>query len=234
MPTVRVNDISVYYETHGAGEALVLIAGLNSDHRLFRSVVPRLAEQYQVIVFDSRGIGQSAGAESPFTLATLADDTAGLLHALGSMGAHVLGVSLGGRIAAALALQHPDLVRSLILVSTCMEPPRRSWHQRLVGLLLRLPWVRHGNAYSVVVRQRAATRSFNCTDRLHGIRVPTLILLGKKDKLAPRALGQKMHERIVGSRLITFGGGHLFFLLRATQFMDAVRTFLASITTDQP
>jgi pimeloyl-ACP methyl ester carboxylesterase len=223
----------MFYETHGAGEALVLIGGLNSDHTLFRAFMPRLAGHYRVIVFDNRGIGQSTGAESAFTMATLADDTAGLLRALGITRAHVLGVSLGGRIAAALALQHGDLVRSLMLVSTCLEPPPRTWHQRWVGLLLRLPWVRRGNSYRVVARQRAATRSFDCTERLHEIRVPTLILLGEKDGLAPRDLARKMHEGIAGSRMITFGGGHLFFLLRAAPFMDAVLAFLGSMTAEQ-
>jgi pimeloyl-ACP methyl ester carboxylesterase len=56
MPTVRVNDVGLYYETYGSGPALVLIAGLNSDHTLFRSFIPRLAERYQVIVFDNRGL----------------------------------------------------------------------------------------------------------------------------------------------------------------------------------
>ena len=59
MLTVRVNNVRLYYETHGSGPALVLIAGLNSDHTLFRSFISRLAERYQVIVFDNRGIGQS-------------------------------------------------------------------------------------------------------------------------------------------------------------------------------
>jgi pimeloyl-ACP methyl ester carboxylesterase len=229
MPAVPVNAIRLYYETHGSGEALVLIGGLNSDHTFFRLFVPRLAAHYQVIVFDNRGIGQSTGSDGEFTIDTLADDTAGLLQALGIMRAHVLGVSLGGRIAAALTLRHAGLVRSLILVSTCMEPPPRSWQQRSVGLMLRVPWVRKGNAYSVVARQRAATRSFNCTNRLHEIRVPTLILVGRKDRLAPQYLAQSMHERIAGSRLITFGGGHLFFLLRAAPFMDAVLAFVGSI-----
>jgi pimeloyl-ACP methyl ester carboxylesterase len=148
MPTVRVKDVGLYYETHGSGPALVLIAGLNSDHTLFRSFIPRLAERYQVIVLDNRGIGQSTGAESAFTIETLAENTAGLLHALGLTRAHVLGVSLGGRIAAALALQDLDLVRSLLLVSTCLEPPPRTWHQRWIGLLLRLPFVRGDNACS--------------------------------------------------------------------------------------
>ena len=202
---------------------VALIAGLNSDHTLFRAFIPRLAEHYQVIVLDNRGIGQSGGAASAFTIEALADDTAGLLQELGLTGVHVLGVSLGGRISAALALQHADLV------STCLEPPPRTWHQRAVGLVLRLPFIRNGNADSVVRRQRAARRRFNVTDRLHQIRVPTLLLVGRKDRLAPRALVQTMHERIAGSRLITFEGGHLVFLRRATLFLDTVLAFLAAI-----
>jgi pimeloyl-ACP methyl ester carboxylesterase len=229
MPTAVVADITLYYQSRGAGSPLLLIAGLNSDHSLFRSFVSRLAARCQVIMFDNRGIGRSTGAQSPFTLDTLADDAAGLLRALGIERAHVLGVSLGGRIAAALALRHPALVRSLVFVSTSMEPPPRSWHQRWVGLVLRLPFVRGGNAYDVVMRQRAATRAFNCTDQLHEIHVPTLILHGRKDQLAPLLLVERMHERIDGSRVVTFGGRHLFFLLRAGEFLDAVLAFLASI-----
>lgn len=229
MPEARVGDITLYYETHGDGVPLVLIGGLNSDHALFRSLVPRLADRFQVTVFDNRGIGRSTGAESLFTVETLAYDTAGLLRDLGIANAYVLGVSLGGRIALALALAHPELVRGLILVSTSAEPPPGTWHRRWVGLMLRLPLVRKGNSYAVVTRQRTATRCFNCTDRLCEIRVPTLILQGKRDGLAPYRLAEAMHERIGGSRMVGFGGGHLFFILHAKQFVDEVMAFLGSL-----
>jgi pimeloyl-ACP methyl ester carboxylesterase len=229
MPTVRVNDVGLYDETHGSGPALVRIAGLNSDHTLFRSFIPRLAERYQVIVFDNRGIGQSTGAESAFTIEILAEDTVGLLRVLGITRAHVLGVSLGGRIAAALTLGHPERVRSLVLVSTTMEPPPRTWHQRWISLVLCLPLVRGGTPYAVVTQQRAASRAFNCTNRLHEIRVPTLILVGKKDPLVPAHLAEVMHARIAGSKMIACGGGHIFFMRQAQEFMDAVRAFLDSL-----
>ncbi len=226
MPAVQVNDIGVHYEESGSGPPLLLIAGLNSDHSLFRVFIPRLAERYRTIVFDNRGIGQSTGADTPFTVESLADDSAELIRALDIGSAHVLGVSLGGRIAAALTLRHAALVRSLILVSTVPEPPPRTWHQRWVGLALRLPFIRGANAYRVVLRQRAAARRFNCTDRLREIGVPTPILHGRKDALAPYRAVRDMHERIEGSKVRTFPGGHLFFLLRARQFVDAVLEFL--------
>jgi pimeloyl-ACP methyl ester carboxylesterase len=109
MPTVRVNDVGLYDETHGSGPALVRIAGLNSDHTLFRSFIPRLAERYQVIVFDNRGIGQSTGAESAFTIEMLAEDTVGLLRVLGITRAHVLVAGRGGRDAPSTK-PGPDLI----------------------------------------------------------------------------------------------------------------------------
>jgi pimeloyl-ACP methyl ester carboxylesterase len=229
MPVARVNDIEMYYEVQGEGSALLLISGLNSDHGLFRLFVPRWAERYRVIVFDNRGVGRSTGKETPFTVESLADDAAALLGALGIERAHVLGISLGGRIAAALALQHPALVRSLILVSAVLQPPPQTWRRRWIGLLLRLPSVRHGTPYAVVVRQFAAGRRFNCMDRLQELRIPVLILHGSKDSSVPRRVVQLMHERIGGSQITAFPGHHLFFLLRAKQFTDAVLQFLDAV-----
>ena len=123
MPTVRVNDIDMYYEIHGEGEPVVLIAGLNSDHTLYQKlgIIPRLAERYKVVAFDNRGVGQSGKPDIPYSIEMMADDTAGLLHALGIEQAHLLGTSMGGRIATALALRHPQQVKSLILVSTILK-----------------------------------------------------------------------------------------------------------------
>lgn len=210
MPIARVNDINMYYEIHGTGEPLVLIVGLNSDHTLYRSFLPKLVPHNQVILFDNRGVGQSSKPDIPYSIEMMADDTAGLLDALGMAGAHILGTSMGGRIAVTLALQHPRHVKSLILVSPVMTMkgvPRR----RLLPLILRIPKIRGPHPYYVVVRQMAASRAFDCMDRLGEIQVPTLILHGKADKSAPYPLVEAMHRGIKDSEMITFNGGHLFF-----------------------
>jgi len=231
MPIVRVNDIDMYYEIHGEGEPLVLIAGLNSDHKLYRSILPRLAANYQVIVFDNRGVGQSSKPDIPYSIEMMADDTAGLLDALDSAGAHILGTSMGGRIAAALALQHPRHVKSLILVSTVMtmKGVPRTLSRRLLPLILRIPAIRGSHPYYVFARQLKASRAFDCMDRLGEIQVPTLILHGKDDKSAPYNLVEAMHRGIKDSEMITFDGGHLFFLMRPQQFMAAIEDFLNSL-----
>jgi pimeloyl-ACP methyl ester carboxylesterase len=77
-----------------------------------------------------------------------------------------------------------------------------------------------------VVRQREASRTYDATDRLHEIRVPTLILHGKKDRVAPYRLAEEMHAGIRGSKMITFNGGHLFLFLRQKRLLDVVLEFL--------
>lgn len=233
MPTIKVNDIDIYYEILGAGEPLVLIAGLNSDHKLYRSVLPRLAASHQVIVFDNRGVGRSSKPDIPYSIEMMAGDTAGLLDALGITEAHILGTSMGGRIAVALALQHPHHVKSLILVSTVMtmKGVPRTLSRRLTFLMLRIPAIRGPHPYYVLIRQMAASRAFDCMDRLGEIQVPTLILHGKRDKSVPYPLVEAMHRGIKGSEMITFNGGHLFFIMRPQQFLAAIEDFLASLSS---
>jgi 3-oxoadipate enol-lactonase len=233
MPTVRVNDIKMYYEIHGEGEPVVLIAGLNCDHTLFRGIIPQLAESYQVVAFDNRGMGQTDKPDIPYSIEMMADDTAGLLSALGIEQAHMLGTSMGGRIAVALALQHPQQVKSLILVSTVMKSLKGStmdmtWSRRLIPLMLKIPMIRGPHPYYAVARQREASITYDCMDRLNEIHVPTLILHGKKDKVAPYRLAEAMRSGIKDSKMLTFPGGHLFFFVRQKQFIEAIADFLDS------
>lgn len=164
----------------------------------------------------------------------MADDTAGLLHALGITQAHLLGTSMGGRIAAALALQHPQQVKSLILVSTIVKSLKgtpMTWSRLQVNLMLKIPLIRGPHPYYAAVRQLEATRAYDGMDRLNEIHVPTLTLHGKKDKIAPYHLAQAMHSGIKDSKMLTFQGGHLFFIMRPQQFIEAIADFLESVQT---
>jgi 3-oxoadipate enol-lactonase len=124
MPRIKANDIELYYETHGAGKPLVLISGIGYTLWQWHRMVPYLAEHFQVITFDNRGVGQSDKPAGPYTAQTLAADTAGLLDALGIEKAVVMGHSMGGFVAQALALDVPERVEKLILCSTNFGGPR--------------------------------------------------------------------------------------------------------------
>ncbi|MBI5565294.1 MAG: alpha/beta fold hydrolase [Chloroflexi bacterium] len=123
MPNVNVNDITLAYETHGSGEPLVLISGIGYDRWEWHKMVAGLAQHFTVIVFDNRGVGHSDKPAGPYSAQMLADDTAGLIAALGYERAHVMGHSMGGYIAQALALSHPELIDKLILASTNFGGP---------------------------------------------------------------------------------------------------------------
>jgi pimeloyl-ACP methyl ester carboxylesterase len=88
--------------------------------------------------------------------------------------------------------------------------------------------IRGPHPYYAVARQLEASRTYDCIDRLNEIHVPTLILHGKKDKTAPYRLAEAMHTGIKDSKMITFHGCHLFFILRQKQFIDAIADFLDS------
>jgi pimeloyl-ACP methyl ester carboxylesterase len=118
MPKTRVNDIELYYEIHGAGDPLVLITGLGYGIWSWFKQIPAFAQKYQVVVFDNRGVGGSDKPDCEYSIKMLADDAYALLKNLGLARAHVLGASMGGFIAQQLALDHPELVKSLILCCT--------------------------------------------------------------------------------------------------------------------
>jgi 3-oxoadipate enol-lactonase len=120
MPTVKVGDINIYYESQGDGEALLLIMGYGAYSGHWAPLIPSFPGEYRVISFDNRGTGRSDKPDIPYTIKMMADDAKGLLDAIGVDSAHVFGVSMGGMIAQEFALNYPDKLRSLILgCTTC-------------------------------------------------------------------------------------------------------------------
>ncbi len=119
MPFAQVNDIRLYYDCHGEGGALLLLSGTGEtgdNWRIFQ--VPAFSRAHQVITFDYRGVGKSDKPDVPYSTRQFAADAVGLLDALGVERAHVMGHSMGGRVAQWMALDYPERVRSLILSSS--------------------------------------------------------------------------------------------------------------------
>jgi pimeloyl-ACP methyl ester carboxylesterase len=117
MSHADVNGVSLYYEEHGSGEPLVLLHGGIGAGEMFEPIVPALAAGRRVITVDLQGHGGTADVDRPLRPETMADDVAALIEHLGLERADLMGYSLGGYVALRTAIQHPERVRRLVLVS---------------------------------------------------------------------------------------------------------------------
>jgi pimeloyl-ACP methyl ester carboxylesterase len=229
VPNVDVDGLSMYYEEHGDGPWLVLILGLAGDVEEFGELIGSLAGHHRVLAFDNRGGGRTGKPDSPYTIGMMAEDTAGLMRAVGIERADVLGISLGGRIAMELAVRHPHRVHRLVLVSTAARVINSRRRRLVLGLLSRvLPYrgPRRQPRYAFEHQRDASTR-YDGRGRLPEIHQPTLILHGRRDSSAPYPLAEELHAGIAGSTFVSFDGGHLFLVKGEKQpFHDEVAKFL--------
>jgi pimeloyl-ACP methyl ester carboxylesterase len=115
---VDANGVTYYYEIHGEGEPVLVLHGGLGSIDMFAPLPPSRAPHRQVIAVDLHGHGRTALGDRPISLVDMGDDMATLLGALGYGQVDVLGYSMGGGVAFRLAVQHPETVRRLVLVST--------------------------------------------------------------------------------------------------------------------
>lgn len=120
MPKIKVNDIEMYYETHGdSGPYLTLMCGLGANLVSWDlELVEALSSKTRLILFDNRGAGRSDKPDIEYSIEMLADDAASFLDALGIEQTNVLGASMGGMIAQEFALRHPGKTIGLMLCCT--------------------------------------------------------------------------------------------------------------------
>jgi 3-oxoadipate enol-lactonase len=118
MPLANVNGIRLYYQAHGQGEVLLLIPGLGAGHEAWFRQLHAFRNHFRVVTFDPRSIGKSDRPKQPYGFRSLADDIVCLMDHLSVGKAHILGQSLGGIVAQEVAVDYPDRVMKLVLVSS--------------------------------------------------------------------------------------------------------------------
>lgn len=141
MPKLQVDDIELYYETTGEGPPVLLLHGLGSSARDWENQIPEFSRSYRVIACDVRGHGRSGKPPGPYSVARFARDVAELLRALDASPAHIIGLSMGGMIAFQIAVDFPDLVRSLVIINSGPAVILKKFSQR-TGVQLRFFIVR--------------------------------------------------------------------------------------------
>ena len=264
--TVAVNGVRIAYRFDGPPEGRVVLMSnsLMSSFDMWDWTVPALADRYRVLRYDTRGHGRSATPPGPYSIASLADDAAGLLDALGIEAAHFVGLSMGGMVGQQLGARYPGKVLSLSLCDTASEmPPREMWEERLAiaasqgipglaeGTLKRWftePFIRRapgdiekvrgmilGTGVEGYMACAGAIRDMAQTTMLLAITAPTLVLTGRQDPATTVAHATVLHRVIAGSRLVILeDAAHLSNIEQPLAFNAALRAFIDEIDGGLP
>lgn len=127
----RVNGVDIAYQEFGQGSPLILLHGGFGSVEMFGPNVDLLARSHRVVGVDLQAHGRTPAPDRPMRFETMADDVAALIEHLGLERAAVMGFSLGGGVALRTAIQHPDVVERLVLVSTPFQ--RSGWHPEMTA-----------------------------------------------------------------------------------------------------
>lgn len=136
MASFERHRCRLHYAVYGHGEPVVLLHGLGSSSQDWELQVPTLSRQYQVILMDIRGHGQSDRPRDGYRIDTFSDDLLALLDHLGTGPVHLVGLSMGGMVGFQFAVDHPQRLRSLCIVNSAPEVKRHTlrhwlwWAQR--------------------------------------------------------------------------------------------------------
>lgn len=253
----RVSYLAAENSRAGTDLTILLIHGAGVSARSWAEQLRRVGQVLRVLAIDLPRHGES----DPIPEATVedyADATHSLLGVLETGPVFVAGHSLGGAVALALAVRHPEVVKGLILLSTCAKLPESD--SSLGNLLWYLPgsirkfiffsmakkilfapgapsWaVRLGMEEfrtcrpETILQDVAAAKAMDLEELAAGLRVPTLILCGSRDKLTPPVLSKRLNDLIPGSRLhIVEGAGHMLPLEASERVDQELLDFVESV-----
>ena len=241
---VDIGDHETVFSETGQGEPYILIHSLGADWRVWRDVIPLMIDEYRLIAYDLRGHGYASNAPKIEAMQTYVDDLARLLDILNLRKVRIAGLSLGGAIAQMFALQYPERVTSLALLSTMASGARETYLARaeaaeregmpaqVAPTLLRWltpeivaesPWyvryLRERVIRAQVPNWAAAWRTlagFDVADRLGELRVPTHLIAAEADGQAtgPEVM-KALADRIPQARFsVVAGAPHLSPLVK--------------------
>jgi pimeloyl-ACP methyl ester carboxylesterase len=139
MPNIRLpTGVDLYYETHGQGEPLIFVPSTAYSGEVWKPSQMPLANALNLIFHDPRGCGRSVATQSVYTIDQMALDIVALMDHLKLSSAHLIGHSMGGRIALSLAQNFPGRVKSLIMAASGSGPAARLGSDCVPGLPHRL------------------------------------------------------------------------------------------------
>ncbi|KYG32989.1 alpha/beta fold hydrolase [Priestia endophytica] len=235
MPKVKINNVELYYEVKGSGNAIVFTHGASWNHRQWKPQIDELAKQYKTITWDVRGHGQSSLPKGKVDSEDFSKDLIGLLAHLNVKQVHLCGLSMGGHISLQTAIRHPEFVKSLILIGTPFTNTY-NWFEKLFVPINRWSSIFIPMRVMAIIQARMlskfnsnnkqyikesvtsiplnhwiriwhAVSTMESGDDLHKINCPTLILQGDHDTMTERQQ-REMAKRIPLSKLVYIKNAH--------------------------
>ena len=223
-------DIQLNYSEKGSGEVLILLHGNGKDTSYFVHQMEYFSRFYRVIAVDTRGHGLSPRGTKPFTIAQFAEDLYNFMVERNIPSANILGFSDGGNIALTFALNHPEMVKKLILNGANLNPAGvKAVYQRPIE-----------EAYKRYLEKSDTDARMKYKAELYGLMVnepnftpedisqmdiPTLVIAGKKDMI------KTTHTKLIAkslpnSILSIIEGDHFIANSNHCEFNEAVHRFL--------
>ena len=242
----------LWYERSGSGDPVVLLHAGVVDGRIWAPVVPLLASRYDVVLYDQRAYGRSAGWDDPYSLA---DDLFGVMDEVGFEGAALVGLSRGGRIALDAVLERPERVSRLALVASALPGHEPTWnvpddlarrwdeaeaagdYAALAEIDLEL-WAPLGADAELRAMFHENAEASNGADpdvepeppaaeRLAEIDLPVLVVTGDRDVPAMTEIGDVLERRIAGAgRVVISEADHMVPWRRPQELANVLAAFL--------
>ena len=252
METVHVGPAPrIALSVHGSGPLVLFLHGIGGNRHHWNEQLPVFATRCKAVAWDARGYGQSDDYAGGLKFEDFTADVLRVLDHFKQPKAHLVGLSMGGRIARNFALRHPDRVAKLVLANTtpgfdALTPEqvkkfveeRKNRSPESIRALIS----RHARAGAYedllasfkALRQPSYLKTLEASvsqDRaasIERIRAPTLVITSDEDKVYPPSIARNMAKRIPGARLaVISGAGHLSNLEQPAQFNQVVLRFLS-------
>ena len=246
----KVNDIELYYDQYGEGDPIIFSHGWLDDCSVWNPQTKVFATSHTVILYDHRGHGSSDKPQRHYSVEALSRDLYSLIRILRFEKVTLVGFSLGGMASLICTLEHPANVTKLVLVGTTAKMARSIYilyalryiipYRTFARIVSRIKMynplqemIRDNISRAMKVPKHVAyecmeefTRNYDLRNRVSEIHVPTLIVVGEKDRANLKA-SEQLNREIEGSTLrVMSGSGHLVMIEKSEEFNQLVRQFI--------